>query len=84
MKLHTRERACVCTRLGTTLNKHVSVWHVCVCTEELSAVYELHSEVAGPRDIPVVVFNGELDRLRGACMRVCVRVCVRACVRLPP
>ncbi|KAJ9521690.1 hypothetical protein QJQ45_015380 [Haematococcus lacustris] len=33
--------------------------------EEYGAVAELHAKVAGPRQLPLIVFNGDLDRLRG-------------------
>ncbi|PNH10484.1 hypothetical protein TSOC_002810, partial [Tetrabaena socialis] len=33
--------------------------------EELSAVYELHDKVARARGMPIIMFNGELDRVRG-------------------
>ncbi|KAG2451997.1 hypothetical protein HYH02_003039 [Chlamydomonas schloesseri] len=33
--------------------------------EELSAVYELYQQKAKARRMPIVIFNGELDRVRG-------------------
>eukprot|EP00198_Chlamydomonas_reinhardtii_P009381 XP_001698718.1 predicted protein [Chlamydomonas reinhardtii] len=33
--------------------------------EELSAVYELYQQKAKARGMPIVIFNGELDRVRG-------------------
>jgi len=33
--------------------------------EELSAVYDIYKGVAAERGIPMVIFNGELDRIRG-------------------
>lgn len=40
----------------------------CMCVymhaEELSAVARLVKEVCTPRSVPLIVFNGELDRVR--------------------
>lgn len=33
--------------------------------EELTAVYELHDKVAKAKGMPIIIFNGELDRVRG-------------------
>ncbi|KAG2426666.1 hypothetical protein HXX76_012977 [Chlamydomonas incerta] len=33
--------------------------------EELSAVYELYQQKAKARNMPIIIFNGELDRVRG-------------------
>ncbi|GIL78471.1 hypothetical protein Vretimale_17031 [Volvox reticuliferus] len=33
--------------------------------EELSAVYNLYDKVARDRKMPIIIFNGELDRVRG-------------------
>lgn len=33
--------------------------------EELSAARELDTQVAKPKGLPLIIFNGELDRLRG-------------------
>ncbi|KAF5827075.1 hypothetical protein DUNSADRAFT_1385 [Dunaliella salina] len=33
--------------------------------EEMGAVFELYQQVAQPRGMPIIIFNGELDRLRG-------------------
>ncbi|GFR41574.1 hypothetical protein Agub_g2294, partial [Astrephomene gubernaculifera] len=33
--------------------------------EELSAVYELYDKAARQRNMPIIIFNGELDRVRG-------------------
>jgi hypothetical protein len=31
----------------------------------MTAVADLHARAAVPRDLPLIIFNGELDRLRG-------------------
>ncbi|KXZ45439.1 hypothetical protein GPECTOR_54g179 [Gonium pectorale] len=33
--------------------------------EELSAVYEIYEKAAKKRNVPIIIFNGELDRVRG-------------------
>jgi hypothetical protein len=37
----------------------------CLCSEELTATRELYDNAAAPNDRPLIIFNGELDRLRG-------------------
>lgn len=53
------------------------------CTRP-AAVNEVYQQVAKPRGIPVIIFNGELDRVRGGCAQRCsvtschAPVCTRA------
>ena len=37
------------------------------CTAEMLAVGELYDQVASSAGQPIVVFNGELDRIRSGC-----------------
>jgi hypothetical protein len=48
-----------------TLSAHAAAATAAAAAEELSSTRQLWDAAAAPADRPLIIFNGELDRLRG-------------------